>query len=135
MEEQKRKMEVIIDGKVYTLAGEESEEYMQRIASYLNSKIRELKGMPSYKKLNREFQQILLALNVSDDLYKTKEILSVLKEEYEKKEQDLYEQNQERLAEKMELETAKKLVTEYRNQMNQLQKRIMELETGRHDKT
>ena len=33
--------EVIIDGKVYTLSGYESEEYLQKIASYLNGKIAE----------------------------------------------------------------------------------------------
>lgn len=129
MEDKRRKMEVIIDGKVYTLAGEESEEYMQRIASYVNSKIRELKKMGSYKKLNKEFQSILLALNISDDLYKTKEVLKMFKEEYDKKDKEIYEKNQELLAEKVQLETSKKLVEEYRGKINELQKRIIELET------
>ena len=35
--------EVIIDGKVYTLSGYESEEYLQKIASYLNGKIAEFR--------------------------------------------------------------------------------------------
>ena len=129
MEDKRRKMEVIIDGKVYTLAGEESEEYMQRIASYVNSKIQELKKMGSYKKLNKEFQSILLALNISDDLYKTKEVLKMFNEEYDKKDRDIYEKNQELLAEKVQLETSKKLVEEYRGKINELQKRIIELET------
>lgn len=130
MEKQKRKMEVIIDGKVYTLAGEESEEYMQRIASYVNNKIQELKDVPSYKKLSKDLQSILLALNISDDLYKTKEILKVMKEEYDKKDKEIYEKNQEILTEKLQAETAKKLAEEYRNKINELQKRIIELETG-----
>ena len=33
--------EVIIGGKVFTLSGYESEEYMQKIASYINNKINE----------------------------------------------------------------------------------------------
>ena len=85
MENSKRKMEVIIDGKVYTLAGEESEEYMQRVASYVNNKIHEMKQTQNYKKLNKDLQAILLALNISDDLYKTKEVLKLVKEEYDKK--------------------------------------------------
>ena len=48
MSKNRKMMEVIIDGKVYTLAGEESEEYMQRVASYVNSKIQEMKSTPSY---------------------------------------------------------------------------------------
>ena len=33
--------EVIIGGKVFTLSGYESEDYMQKIASYINGKITE----------------------------------------------------------------------------------------------
>lgn len=126
----KKMMEVIIDGKVYTLAGEESEEYMQRVASYVNSKIQEMKKMPSYKKLNKDLQGILLALNISDDLYKTKEVLKMAKEEYDKKDQAIYNMTQQISAEKLQVETAKKLAEEYRHKINELQKRIIELETG-----
>lgn len=130
MEKEKRKMEVIIDGKVYTLAGDEPEEYMQRIASYVNNKIQELKEVPSYKKLNKDLQSVLLALNISDDLYKTKELLKMMKEEYDKKDKEIYDKNQEILTVKMQSETAKKLAEEYRSKINELQKRMIELETG-----
>ena len=126
----KKMMEVIIDGKVYTLAGEESEEYMQRVASYVNSKIQEMKKMPSYKKLNKDLQGILLALNISDDLYKTKEVLKMAKEEYDKKDEAIYNMTQQISAEKLQAETAKKLAEEYRQKINELQKRMIELETG-----
>ena len=130
MSKSKKMMEVIIDGKVYTLAGEESEEYMQRVASYVNSKIQEMKQMSSYKKLSKDLQGILLALNISDDLYKTKEVLKMAKEEYDKKDQAIYNMTQQISTEKMQAETAKKLAEEYRQKINQLQKRIIELETG-----
>ncbi len=126
----KRRMEVIIDGKVYTLAGEESEEYMQRVASYVNGKIQEMKKEPSYKKLNRDLQGILLALNISDDLYKTKEILKLAQEEYDKKDKTIYDMTQQLSNEKLQAETAKRLAEEYRHKINELQKRIIELETG-----
>jgi len=130
MSKSRKMMEVIIDGKVYTLAGEESEEYMQRVASYVNSKIQEMKKMPSYKKLNKDLQGILLALNISDDLYKTKEILKMAKEEYDKKDQAIYNMTQQISTEKLQAETAKRLAEEYRQKINELQKRIIELETG-----
>ena len=126
----KKMMEVIIDGKVYTLAGEESEEYMQRVASYVNSKIQEMKKMPSYKKLNKDLQGILLALNISDDLYKTKEVLKMAKEEYDKKDEAIYNMTQQISAEKLQAETAKKLAEEYRSKISELQKKIIALETG-----
>ena len=39
--------EVIIGGKVFTLSGYESEEYLQRVASYINNKVAE------YSKIGR----------------------------------------------------------------------------------
>lgn len=130
MEEKKRKMEVIIDGKVYTLAGEEPEEYMQRIASYVNNKMQELKAVPSYKKLSKDMQGILLALNISDDLYKTKEVVQMVKEEYDRKDKMIYDMTQQLTQEKLQAETARKLAEEYRHKINELQKRMIELETG-----
>ena len=35
----KNNTEVIIDGKIYTLSGYESEEYLQKVAGYINNKI------------------------------------------------------------------------------------------------
>ena len=35
----KNNTEVIIDGKVYTLSGYESQEYLQKVATYINDKI------------------------------------------------------------------------------------------------
>ena len=38
----KNTAQVLIGGKIVTLSGYESEEYMQRVASYMNSKIADL---------------------------------------------------------------------------------------------
>lgn len=38
----KNTVKVLIDGKIITLSGYESEEYLQRVASYLNNKLTEL---------------------------------------------------------------------------------------------
>ena len=133
MEEHKRQMKVVIDGKVYTLAGEESEEYMLRIASYVNNKIQELKESPSYKKLNQEYQSILLGLNMADDLDKEKEKLKMCKEECEKKNREIYEKDQELTKEKMKAETSRKMIEEYRATITELQKKIMKLETEHYE--
>ena len=37
--EQKNKIEVIISGRVYTLMGEESQEYIQKVAWYIDKKM------------------------------------------------------------------------------------------------
>ena len=42
----KNKAQVLIDGKVVTLSGYESEEYLHMVATYMNRKIAELSEMP-----------------------------------------------------------------------------------------
>ncbi|AVM69635.1 cell division protein ZapA [Lachnospiraceae bacterium oral taxon 500] len=61
---------VLIGGQVYTLNGNESEEYMQRVALYLNKKMDELKSGADLKRMNSKMQSILLAINIVDDLFK-----------------------------------------------------------------
>ena len=46
----KNEAEVLIGGKVITLSGYESREYIQTVAAYLDNKLDEHKKMESYKK-------------------------------------------------------------------------------------
>ena len=66
----KNKTEVLIDGKIYTLSGYESEEYLQRVATYINNKLAELKKLDGYARLSQELKSILLELNVADDYWR-----------------------------------------------------------------
>lgn len=38
----KKDIQVLIGGKIYTLSGYESEEYLQKIALYINNKMEEI---------------------------------------------------------------------------------------------
>ena len=44
----KQYIDVLIDGKVYSLGGSETEGYVQQIATYLNGKIFQLKAQPGF---------------------------------------------------------------------------------------
>ena len=46
----KNTAQVVIDGKIITLGGYESEEYFQKVAAYMNNKIGELSQMPGYSR-------------------------------------------------------------------------------------
>ena len=46
----KNTAQVVIDGKIITLGGYESEEYFQKVAAYMNNKISELSQMPGYSR-------------------------------------------------------------------------------------
>ena len=61
---QKNDIPVVINNKVYTLSGFESEEYLQNVASYINGKIQECQSSESYRRFNAEYQSVLLALNI-----------------------------------------------------------------------
>ena len=42
--------EVVIGGKMFTLSGYESEEYLQKVASYINNKITEYSKVDSFRR-------------------------------------------------------------------------------------
>ena len=64
--------EVLIGGKVFNLGGFESEEYLQKVSTYLNHKIDECSSNDSYRKQSADTRSVLLALNISDDYFKAK---------------------------------------------------------------
>ncbi len=68
----KNESKVLIGGNVYTLSGDESEEYLQRVALYMNKKMDEVRGSDNGKKLNTRLQSVLLAINIADDYFKMK---------------------------------------------------------------
>ena len=46
----KNTTQVLIGGKIIKLSGYESEEYLQKVAAYLNNKIAELGELPGYNR-------------------------------------------------------------------------------------
>ena len=104
----KNKTEVLIDGKIYTLSGYESEEYLQRVATYINNKLAELKKLDGYARLSQELKSILLELNVADDYFKAKNQVEMVEEELAQKDQELYDLKHELISTQIKLEDAVK---------------------------
>ena len=86
----KNDVEVIINGKQYTLSGYESSEYLQKIANHINDKIAEFKQQESYLRLDTEMRNILLAINLSDEYYKAIKDSNDLKNENEDMEKEIF---------------------------------------------
>jgi len=128
----KPKLSVVIDGKVYMLSGGSSEAYMQKIASYVDNKIRELKEIPNFTKLSPDYRSVLLSLNLAEELFKVQDEKDVSNKEYREKEEEIYRLKQELVEKDMRIDTANRLVIEYKTKVNEMQKRIIELET-RHE--
>ena len=87
----KNEAEVAIGGKVITLSGYESREYIQKVAAYLDNKLDEHKKMESYNRLPLEFQNIMIQLNIADEFFKAKNMADTLKGDLESKDKEIYD--------------------------------------------
>ena len=125
----KNKTEVLIDGKIYTLSGYQSEEYLQRVATYINNKLAELKKLDGYARLSQELKSILLELNVADDYFKAKNQVEMVEEELAQKDQELYDLKHELISTQIKLEDAAKELEALKEQATEYQKQIVKLET------
>ena len=125
---QKIDIPVVINGKVYTLSGFEGEDYLQNVASYINGKISECKTSEQYRRMNTEYQGILLALNIADDYFKAKKIADEVVKDDSEKEKQLYDLRHEVIEAQIKHEASLKLVEEYKEQITALQRKIVQLE-------
>ena len=121
--------EVIIGGQVLTLSGNESEEYLQKVASYINNKMAEYNKVDAFKRQPLDTQNVLLQLNIADDYFKAKKQISLLEEEIQSKEKELYNLKHELIASQIKLENTEKNVKSLQNEVNENAKKIIRLET------
>jgi cell division protein ZapA len=87
----KTSAEVIIGGKVYTLSGYEGEEYLQRVATYINNKINEFDSMEAFRRFPGDMKATLIQLNIADDYFKAKAQVEKLEREIEQKDKEIYD--------------------------------------------
>ncbi len=121
--------EVIIGGKVFTLSGYESVEYLQKVASYINNKIAEYSRLDSYRRQSMETQNVLLELNIADDYFKAKKQIGILEEDIQSKEKELYDLKHELIAAQIKLETTEKNLRDMQSELNENGKKMVRLET------
>jgi len=82
--------EVTIAGKIYTLGGYEDAEYLQRIATYINTKIGELRQTQGFLRQSADYQSVMLQLNLADDYFKARRKASILEARLEVLEKEVY---------------------------------------------
>ena len=100
----KNTAQVIIGGKVITLGGYESSDYLQKVANYMNGKLDELSELPGYSRQPIETKHMLLSLNISDDFFKAKDQAEVLEQELGQKDQEMYDLKHELVSPLMKIE-------------------------------
>ena len=129
----KNTTEVIIGGKGFTLGGYESEEYLQKIASYINNKLAEFIKDDGFRRQSAEVRSNLMYLNIADDYFKAKKLGDNLSLEIENKDKEIYNLKHELIAEQIKAEAADKQIEELKDKISKLQNNIVKLETELED--
>jgi len=125
--------EVIIGGKVFTLSGYESEEYLQKVASYINNKISEYNKVESFRRQPIDTQNVLLQLNIADDYFKAKKQISIMEEEMDTREKELYDLKHELISSQIKLEGMDKSMKAMQEELNDNAKNMIRMETQLKD--
>ena len=118
----KNSVEVVINGKIYQLAGSESESYMHEVASYLNQKILDFqKETVGYNKLDDSIKALLLEVNICDDLFKERKRSRDIQQARDDAESESYAAKHDLVNMQMKLETTLR-------ELENTQKKLAELE-------
>ena len=116
----KTSADVLIGGKIYTLSGYESEEYLQKVASYINSKISEIEELEQFRRLQADMKSTLLELNIADDYFKAKEQAEKLEQAVREKEREIYELQHDLISAKIRIESSEKNANELEQENKEL---------------
>lgn len=130
---EKTNAQVLIGGKIFTLSGYESEEYLQKVAAYINGKLNELKETESFLKQPYDIQATLTELNIADDYFKAKKQLDILETEIEAKDKEIYDLKHELISAQIKAESDEKTITELREEMGEIQQKVIKLEAELED--
>lgn len=124
----KNNVQVNIDGKLYTLSGYESEDYLQKVAGFINKKIVDCKTSEGFKRLAADTQQIMIHLNIADDYFKAKKQADTLESEIESKDREIYELKHELIASQIKVDASEAENKELKESISGYQKQILKLE-------
>lgn len=129
----KNETEVVIGGKTLTLSGYESEEYLQRVATYINSKLADFKKSDFFRRQTIDMQATMIELNIADDYFKAKKIADELEGSLEDKDKEIYDLKHELISAQIKMDTLEQEMKQLKNELNESQKTIVRLETELDD--
>ncbi len=122
-------IEVLIEGRRYTICGFESDEYIQQIASYINRKFAEFKKKDYYHRLDLDLRNVLLAINIADDYFKTKKKAKDYRAESQAKDKTVLDMKHKIIDLQEKEKKDEKKIDELEKELEDAEKKIIELET------
>ncbi len=120
----KRKINIVIDGRNFTVVGTEPEEYVRKLANYVDKKIKDLTSKND--KLCQTMSATLAALNIADELHRTKARL----EELESQARDPMEKYDDVIA---ELEKSKTIIKALEIECSNYKEQLIKVKTELED--
>ena len=130
---EKNSAEVIIGGKVYTLSGYEGEEYLQRVATYINNKINEYDAMEAFRRFPTDMKATLIQLNIADDYFKAKAQIEKLEQDIELKDREIYDLKHDLISNQIKAESDEKSLKELEAENKELLLNKARLEASLED--
>jgi cell division protein ZapA len=119
----KNSAEVLINGKIYTISGYESKEYLQKVASYLNQIEEEITGIEGYRRLSAEEKHLLKNMNLADSYFKACDEREALEQEKEQMDKEIYSLKHDLVDARMEKDKLEARIRELEAQLQEEQKR------------
>ncbi len=126
---QRNDIEVLIDGRKYTICGFESDEYLQQVAGYINRKFTEFRKKDYYSRLDLDLRNVLLAINIADDYFKTRKKMQEYKGEVENRDKLILDMKHEIIQLKDRLKKTENKADELEASLEAAEKKLIELDT------
>ena len=122
-------MEVIINNKRYTLSGYEGEEYLHKIASYINNKHLEFRSKDAYRFMDAELKNILMQINIADDYFKMVDKMKEVQSESDAKSNEIFDLKHEVITIQSKLLSTERELETLQKELYENQKKMIRLET------
>lgn len=133
MSENTKNTTITIGGRTITLSGNESEEYMQQVAAYLNNKRKSFNDDQGFWKLSEDMRSLMIQLNIADDYMHAVQDAENARKEKEEGFAQLEEQRTQ-MQQEFELEHKKmleKLDEERDSQIRQLEEKLAKVKVDK----
>lgn len=129
----KKSAEVLIGGKVYTLSGYEEEEYLQKVATYINNKLTEFNEMEGTAHLSADTRTTLIELNIADDYFKARGTIERQEEELERKDKEIYDLKHDLISDQVKVEALEETISSLETEKKELLRIKSKLEASLED--
>ncbi len=129
----KKSAEVVIGGKLYTLSGYEEEEYLQKVAGYINNKISEFNEVDGFKRLPPDMKSTLIELNIADDFFKAREQVERYEAEMDQKEKEIYDLKHDLISDQVRFDALQETIDSLESEKKELLHNKEKLEASLQD--